>query len=83
MVVDDFPGGVLGWMFIDGGDLRHNDIAGSGRGRGYAVVATDVVAGPPRHAASVLIRSGDSQLSGTVRFCRHGTDGMRDPEFVG
>jgi hypothetical protein len=33
--------------------------------------------------ASVLIRSGDSQLSGTVRFCRHGTDGMRDPEFVG
>jgi len=45
MVADDFPGGVLGWMFIDGGDLRHNDIAGSGRGRGYAVVATDVVAG--------------------------------------
>ena len=33
------------------------------------------------NTASVLIRSGDSQVSGTVRFCRHGTDGMRDPEF--
>ena len=34
-------------------------------------------------AASALTRSGDLQRSATVRFCRHGTDGMRDPELVG
>ena len=48
-----------------------------------AVSWAAVIGGALTAVASVLIRSGDSQLSGTVQFCRHGTDGMRDPEFVG